>query len=282
MANAKTIYDDILKMLRSKWDASEAESQAYILLEHFYRMGRPEVLSRREIPDDADTDDRVKTAIERILKDEPIQYVIGMADFYGRKFTVNPDVLIPRPETEELVYLIISQHKNTPNLKLLDIGTGSGIIPITLAKELETAEVYALDISEAALATAQRNAKLNSADVHFICQDILQKEPAVPPCDIWVSNPPYVLELEKPTMMPHVVAHEPSIALFVPNHDPLVFYRRIANLAARHLKQGGKLYLEINEAFGKQTAQLLIENGFDEVTVHQDMQGKDRIVSARK
>ena len=222
---------------------------------------------------------RIEAGIERLAKGEPLQYVVGRMEYIGMDFQVTPDVLIPRPETEELVWWIAADQQGK-EINILDIGTGSGCIAISLARMLPKATVYATDISEKALALATLNAKHNNVKVHFIHNDILNDYASLPPIrfDIIVSNPPYITEKEKALMHRNVLEHEPHLALFVPNEEPLRFYKAIAQLAAA-FKTPVTTYLEINEAFGKETAELFTAVGF-EVQVRKDINDKERMVRA--
>ena len=217
--------------------------------------------------------------IERIRQHEPVQYILGEAPFLGRNFKVSPAVLIPRPETEELVSHII-QENSQPDLSILDIGTGSGCIAITLQKELAAARVDALDISQQALDIAHANAQRCRSAIHLIQADILDDSLPDYRWDIIVSNPPYVRLSEQQWMQQHVLAYEPSQALFVSDEEPLIFYRKIASLALVHLKPGGRLYLEINEAFGRSVSHLLAKAGLEAIRLQQDLRGKDRWIAA--
>lgn len=217
--------------------------------------------------------------LERLKTGEPIQYVLGKAPFYGREFLVNPDTLIPRNETEELVHLIIKENK-APGLKILDVGTGSGCIPITLALEMDNPEVHAIDFAEPVLRIAEQNALALRAHVHFERCDILLQTPNLTGLDILVSNPPYVLESDKSQMHPNVLAHEPWSALFVPDEDPLLFYRVIAQKGAQLLRPGGKIYFEIHESQGESIQTLLTDLGYLQATIFQDLNGKNRMCSA--
>jgi release factor glutamine methyltransferase len=212
----------------------------------------------------------------------PIQYLLGKTEFYGLTFCVSPDVLIPRPETEELVQWILSEAEHFENLTILDIGTGSGCIPVTLAKHLPQAQISAIDVSEAALQMAQKNAQMNQVSVALIQQDILQTEKLNDTYNIIVSNPPYVRELEKAEIRPNVLEHEPHLALFVPDDDALKFYRKIAELAMVHLSPNGLLFFEINQYLGTQTVELLHEIGFESVELRKDLYGNDRMIRAIK
>ncbi|RZM22691.1 MAG: peptide chain release factor N(5)-glutamine methyltransferase [Pedobacter sp.] len=221
-----------------------------------------------------------ESIIDKLILEQPIQYVLGVAHFYGLTFSVNPSVLIPRPETEELVDWIIKTAKNSPDLTpLLDIGTGSGCIAISLKANLPHAEMYALDTSSAALAVTAENAVLNATEVKLIHADIrnFKDEQRY---GLIVSNPPYVRELEKDSMHAQVLAHEPHLALFVSNEDPLVFYKAIADFALINLLANGFLFFEINEYLGDETVSMLKDKGFTNVELRKDMQGKDRMIKA--
>jgi release factor glutamine methyltransferase len=215
----------------------------------------------------------------RLKNNEPLQYVTGYADFYNLKFKVNNSVLIPRPETEELVYWILKDHKHQAILRLLDIGTGSGCIPITLKKERSVWDITALDIDENALAVAKENADLNKTAIFFIKTDILNPKHDVltQKFDIIVSNPPYVLAKDKNEMRANVLDFEPHLALFVPDNDPLLFYRHILDFSIKNLNENGKLYFEIHADLGEQTRNLCLQY-FKNVTLEQDMSGRDRMI----
>ncbi len=219
-----------------------------------------------------------RNIVKRLQNHEPVQHITGEVEFYGLPFMVNSDVLVPRPETEELVDLILNKTEDT-KLNILDIGTGSGCIPISLKTNLNQATVTAIDISEKALETASKNANLNNVDIAFVEKDILNKDLSdLPKQDIIISNPPYVLESDKQQMSKNVLDFDPHLALFVDDSTPLLFYKRITELAKLNLNPGGKLYFEIHENFGKETEDVLKENGFTNTRIIKDLQGKDRIV----
>ncbi len=226
--------------------------------------------------------------MEELKTGKPLQYVLGETEFYGLRFKVNPSVLIPRPETEELVEWIISDlpkpKTSIEGLKIIDIGTGSGCIPISLKKNLPEAQLFALDISPEALDVSIQNAALNQTTVNFIQADILNllnKQLIAEKFGIIVSNPPYVTDAEKEQMLPNVLQHEPHLALFVPDNDPLIFYKAIADFAIKHLDTTGSLYLEINENLGEETVQLLKQMGFKKIVLRQDLSGKDRMIRSQ-
>jgi release factor glutamine methyltransferase len=224
-------------------------------------------------------------AVKELKTHKPIQYVLGKSDFYGLKFKVNEHVLIPRPETEELVDLIIKEFQVSDfksQISILDIGTGSGCIPIALKKNLTNTSIYALDISRDALEVAQQNAKMNEVEVDFVLDDILNPKSLIlnPDSlfDIIVSNPPYVRISEKEEMQKNVLDHEPHLALFVSDNDPLLFYKAIADFAIKKLNPDGKIYFEINYMYGEELKQLLESKGFKNVLLLKDINNKNRIL----
>lgn len=229
--------------------------------------------------------DRVEQIVERLKQSEPIQYIIGETTFYHLPFWVNPNVLIPRPETEELVDLIIKDFPGKP-IRILDIGTGSGCIAISLANYLPESAVTAIDISQSALDTAGENAKRNNVSISFIQTDIVDEPQAEANIretfDLIVSNPPYIKESEKASMGENVLLHEPRQALFVPDTDPLLFYRAIAGLGRKKLTENGFLYFEINAQCGQETVNLLKSTGYKEIELIRDISGKDRIIKAKR
>ena len=222
--------------------------------------------------------------LSELMLGKPIQYILGVTEFYGLPFLVNENVLIPRPETEELVELILKEEgkgkREKGKVRVLDIGTGSGCIPIALKKNLPNADVYAIDISEKALATAQKNAEFNTVAIHFLLKNILETEDLGQQFDIIVSNPPYVRHLEKAEIKPNVLEFEPHLALFVDDNDALLFYRKITELAIKNLNPNGKLYFEINQYLGKETVALIESFGFKNVDLIKDIYGNDRMISA--
>ncbi len=276
--NSKLVLEKIKNSIAEFETESEAEAIAFLILEDHFQISRMDVLMEKEIKTSISIDEKINSILSELKSGKPIQHILGKVEFYGRQFLVNPNVLIPRRETEELVHLILENNPDLSEQLIVDIGTGSGIIPITIAKERKHCEVYAVDISSSALATAKRNASLNHANVSFIQADILVEDLNLPKSNIWISNPPYVLEKEKAEMQTKVFEHEPANALFVPNHDALKFYERITQLASQHLIKGGELYFEINEQFGREVKRLMEEKGFRDVKVMGDMQGKDRFV----
>ena len=260
----------------TQYEPAEAENLIFWLLEHHVGMKRVDV---RLLTKGEEFSPMLLADFERLKSGEPIQYIFGKAPFYGREFLVTPDTLIPRNETEELVHLIIKENP-MPGLKIMDIGTGTGCIPITLALEMKTPEVYGLDISDAALQIAKRNAERLLANVKFEHCDILLQTPSTGDLDILVSNPPYVPEWDKQQMHENVVVHEPWIALFVPDGDPMLFYRTIAKKGRQMLKPEGKIYFEIYEHYADKVEKLLVDLGYQSVKILTDLNGKKRMSSA--
>lgn len=262
-------------------DENERHSISYLIMDHLFGIDRTALAMNESQQFSAGKLDEMKAIVDRLNSHEPIQYILGEADFYGRKFYVDPNVLIPRAETELLVDLTVKDnHVGQPDV--LDIGTGSGCIAISLKLELSGASVTGVDIEEKALQCAMKNAARYGADIDWDQVDILAGK-LTPLCyDIVVSNPPYVRESERALMLKNVIDYEPHSALFVSDRDPLMFYRAIAGKAYDALRDGGKIYLEINEAFGEEVVNLLKTAGFEEVHVIRDLQQKDRIVKAIK
>lgn len=221
--------------------------------------------------------------LDKLKSGMPVQYATGRTEFYGLEFKVSPAVLIPRPETEELVAWMLQEIKEKPQTgkRVLDIGTGSGCIAVTLKKNLPDANVFALDVSKAALEVAHTNAEGNAVEINFIEADIMKFVPVEPvPYTTIVSNPPYVTQADKALMHNRVTGFEPHTALFVPEQEPLLFYEAIADFAYRHLIKDGLLFFEINESFGQEVLELLMHQGFDAIELRKDMQGKDRMIKA--
>lgn len=277
----RSVQQTIVETIKSLYGEDEATAISYHLLEDLLGVSRGEILSDSRGVSVIEQG-KIQQALQRLLNHEPLQYVTGKAHFYGLQFKVNRHVLIPRPETEELVQLILqSPVANRTSPSILDIGTGSGCIPIAIKKNLPAASVFAIDISADALTVAKENAAINKVEVPFIEADILgpgmdQKIPQQ--FDVIVSNPPYITHNERHEMQSNVLEHEPHLALFVPDNDPLLFYKAITGFATRHLQKDGSLYFEINAAYGNEVASYMIQQGFTVVQVIKDMQGKDRMV----
>jgi release factor glutamine methyltransferase len=282
---AEKIYTDSLSTV---YDRREAASLAWLSISYVCKLEKAAYLNLKDTEIPHDNYQSLLNILEELKTGKPFQYIIGETEFYGLNFKVNPSVLIPRPETEELVEWILSDVRNSKTsvkgLKIIDIGTGSGCIPISLKKNLPEAQLYALDISTEALDISKQNAATNNTRVHFIQDNILNpvnRELREEKFGILVSNPPYVTDAEKQQMLPNVLEHEPHLALFVPNDDPLIFYRAIANFALKHSYKNGSLYLEINENMGEDTVQLLKQMGFKNIELRQDLSGKDRMIKSQ-
>lgn len=261
----------------TQYESTEAQNLVNWLLEHHLGLRRVDMMHFME---EKDLPMELKHDFDRLKTGEPIQYVLGIGPFYGREFKVSPATLIPRNETEELVHLIIKENPK-PKLRVLDIGTGTGCIPITLALELKEPEVFGIDVSMAALEIAKNNAKAFHAKVSFFLCDIINEDPDVTALDILVSNPPYIPLEEKGQMHANVLDYEPDLALFVSDEDPLIFYKIIAEKGKKLLKPLGKIYFEINERFGLPVSNLLLSLGYKNVRIIQDLNVKDRIVSGQ-
>lgn len=271
----------LIQTLTPLHGVAEARAIVYALLEDVFGLSKTDVLLGRFEGLSAMEKARFKECAARLSQGEPLQYVVGTAPFGDLRFEVTPSTLIPRPETLELVEWVAADEQVRPALRLLDIGTGSGCIAISLAKLLPQATVSAWDISAEALAVARRNAERNGVAVDFKQVDVLHVTEAET-YDCIVSNPPYICEAEKAEMTDSVLLHEPHTALFVPNTDPLRFYRAIAELGMRCLSPGGTLYFEINRAYGAETCNLLRDLGFRDVELRKDFYGNDRMVKAGK
>ena len=270
--------------LNSLYHKEEAEAIFLITLQHFLHLKRADyLLKKQQAIAEKDLTVMLKV-LDQLKIGEPIQYILGETLFYGLTFKVNPSVLIPRAETEELVDWIIEKSQEFPVQSILDMGTGSGCIAISLKKNFPKAKLYALDISEASLTTAEANAIVNQVNINFIHDDILKVGLSTPeaPYSIIVSNPPYIKMDEKPAMHQNVLANEPHHALFVSDEKPLIFYEAIADFALKNLTDGGLLFFEINEHLGQQTVSLLKEKEFSNIELKQDMQGKDRMICCQK
>ena len=270
----------------------ECLSFLQLLLEDRLGLTRVQTALKPQLKIASEDLDYLRDAIEELGKERPIQYILGKTQFYGLEFTVNEQVLIPRPETEELVDWILQelaiQNKSDEKLTVLDIGTGSGCIAVSLAKHLANADVYALDISSTALQLAKENASSNKVEIYPIESDILNvnqirdADERALQFDVIVSNPPYVLEDEKKEIKTNVLDYEPHLALFVNDPNPLLFYEKIAVLAQQHLKQNGHLFFEINQYLGTQTVDLLSAKGFSSPILRKDLSQNDRMIMTTK
>ena len=263
------------------YDSREIEGMTRIIFEDVLLWQPVDIVMRdgEQLPEFFDS--RLASIIARLKQHEPLQYILGKARFHGHSFAVTPATLIPRSETEQLVDMIVDENPGS-DLAVLDIGTGSGCIAISLARALKFAQVTATDVSPDALAVAQQNATALKTRVRFIEQDILTCSAPSQAWDIIVSNPPYITEQEKATMERNVLDYEPHSALFVPNDDPMLFYRPIAAYASRSLKNGGRLYLEINRAMAQQVSDILRQAGLSNIHIHNDFNGNNRFITATK
>jgi release factor glutamine methyltransferase len=281
----------ISESIQAIYGADEAKAIAQLVLCHVCGVSKVQLILKKQDPLYTMEERSVNLILSELINGRPVQYILGETEFYGLQIKVTPSVLIPRPETEELVEWVLKEAEglefggkgNDSGIKsILDIGTGSGCIPIALKKHLPEAGVYGLDVSAKALEVARENAALNDVDVQFICTDILQpvthKPTAVNCYDIIVSNPPYITQSEKERMHQNVLDHEPHLALFVSDEDPLLFYKAIADFALNYLAEKGRLFLEINEFLGDQTLAMLQEKGFKNAVLRKDLQGKDRMI----
>lgn len=281
----KQIKRNFYSELEKSYPKTEIESFFYLIMDAYYGLKRVDITLNplKEF----NIDDKFHKVLNDLTNQIPIQYILGFTEFYGMNFRVNQHVLIPRPETEELVeWILLNQpQKKNNNLTVLDIGTGSGCIAISLAKNLPNAQVFGLDVSKEALCTANLNSLDNQVTVNFIEDDILDSVfniHSLDKFDVIVSNPPYVRESEKELMNNNVLENEPHLALFVNDENPLLFYNRIADFAKENLVQNGKLYFEINQYLAKETMSLLKEKGFGSIELKKDIFGKDRMIKAKK
>jgi release factor glutamine methyltransferase len=272
----------ILNQLRSIYSEGEASQIADWVMEKITGSIKTERMLYKNAALAPSEEIQLNDSVQRLMQHEPVQYVLNESWFCGFKFYVDKNVLIPRPETKELVEWIVTSTKSPGSeLKVLDIGTGSGCIPISLKRKLEKAEVWSCDISEEAIAVARKNAIALGTEVNFIQLDFLDQKQwmQLPSFDIIVSNPPYIPEKDKATMQPNVLNYEPGSALFVPDNDPLVFYKAIAEFGKRHLNEGGAIYFEIHEELGFSISTLLKTNGYS-AEIKKDMQQKDRMIKS--
>jgi release factor glutamine methyltransferase len=271
--------------LKELYPPGEIRSFIGLIMDHVCGLQTYQVLMGKGKELSATQTHAVRQIVERLKREEPIQYILGKTSFGGLNFLVDRRVLIPRPETEELVAFIVKE-QDGKKVRILDIGTGSGCIAVALAHNLPGSDVVAVDVSEDALERAAENARINKAGVSFIQTDILLPQQAAQDIastfDLIVSNPPYVQESEKATMGKNVLLYEPLQALFVADSDPLAFYRAIARFSEKKLRDDGVLYFEINALFGRETLDLLTEEGYAKTELIRDLSGKDRIIKARK
>ncbi len=280
IADVRSFYKGKLLDL---YDDNEADSLLFMLFADFAKLTKSDIIL---YPDKTISESellKIHFAVRDLLNNKPVQYILGKAEFYGLTFQVGPDVLIPRPETEELVDIVIRENKDFDNLKILDIGTGSGCIAISLKKNLPSALITAIDVSSTALDYAKKNALINEADIIFKKVNFLNEKEinALPEFDIVISNPPYVRRQEIKFMKKNVYAYEPDKALFVEDDDPLIFYKAIAGFAKEKLIPGGSIYCEINQYLDEETSEIFYGAGFQRVEVIRDVNDNNRILIAR-
>jgi release factor glutamine methyltransferase len=271
-----------LQKLETLYPETEILSFFYLLLEHHFGTKKIDLALEPELMRKEWPEKRFSEALHQLLEEIPIQYVVGYAEFAGLKFKVNENALIPRPETEELVAWMLESIDKSQPLRILDIGTGSGCIPITLSLQIPSAEIHAVDVSEKALELARENAQRLGAEVRFFNLDILTVESLAENYDVIVSNPPYVRLSEKNEMRGNVLKHEPDLALYVRDEDPLLFYKKIAVLGKGALTENGMLFFEINENLAEPTSEALSNLSYESIEVRKDIYGKNRMIRAIK
>ena len=278
----RTFFTEVLSEI---YPQTEIDSFFFLIMEEKLKLQRIDTVLKPNFQISDAIFKELETIVNQLKKEKPIQYILGKTEFYGMPLKVDENTLIPRPETEELVDWVLNEdshlenHK-TKNLSILDIGTGTGCIPISLAKNLPQANISAIDISENALKIAKQNAILNEVEINFSKIDILKTTTLWQKFDIIVSNPPYVRELEKVEMQNNVLHNEPHLALFVSDENPLIFYDKIADVAKQHLTKNGLLFFEINQYLGQETLKLLAEKGFTNIKLRKDLFGNERMVKA--
>ncbi len=277
---SKELYRNYLLQLQDLYSLQEATVITDWVFESIAQISRADLIKNPGLNLSENSKAQLQSAFQQLMQHRPVQYVLGLAWFYRLAFKVNEQVLIPRPETEELVNLVIGLRKSLlTDPAILDIGTGSGCIPIALKKHMPAARVSSIDISKHALSLATENAHTHNTDIHFIEMDFLDESKwgTLPDFDIIVSNPPYIPESEKQLIAPNVLAYEPHAALFVPDNDPLLFYKKIAAFAQTHLKPNGSICMEIHENFSDAVAELF-KQSYPQVVIKQDGYGKNRMI----
>ena len=285
MKTIKDVFIDFKQALTTVYDANEIEALTLMVISEITNLSNGQIKAFPEKEITLEQAERFNNIRSRLQTGEPVQYILGYTEFYGLPFKVTPSVLIPRPETEELVeWVLTCVDKSQPEINMLDIGTGSGCIAISLKKNLPKAQVSAIDISTGALDVAKQNAVLNEVDIKFIEADILNPSTfsLQYPAQIIISNPPYVTLHDKMQMHANVTDFEPHTALFVPEDNPLLFYKAIADFAVEKLKPNGLLFLEINESLGNETVEMLKVKGFKNIELRKDMSGRDRMIKATR
>ncbi len=284
----KDLSNDYVKELYNYYDKREADQIMNILLEYLFEITRNELIMSPDVRLSESEILKLHMAVKQLLKMKPVQYITGEVEFMDLKFKVNSDVLIPRQETEELIHLILNTEKGN-GFRILDIGTGSGCIAISLFSKLINPEVFAMDISLPALKVAKENAVMNSAKISFINHDILKplnvkkfKNLPIKKLDFIISNPPYVTNKDKLLMSNNVLEFEPHEALFVPDNDPLIYYEAVLKFADIYLKPAGRIYFEINESYSSEMKTLFDKFSYADVTIHKDLRGKERFITGKK
>lgn len=279
-------YSQIKKIfhqqLKEIYIENDIDSLFFIALEYVTSISKIEYILQKEEEISEEKLIELKFILEELTKNKPIQYITKNAYFYGLNFYVNEKVLIPRQETNELVDWVLMSVTHSKPIKILDIGTGSGCIAITLKKNLPLSEVFAIDISNEAIQVAQKNANNNEVEINFLQKNILEINDLKSNFDIIISNPPYVLELEKLEMAPNVLDNEPHLALFVPDNNPLLFYEKITEIALKNLTEDGMLFFEINQYLSAETKKMIENKGFKNVTLRKDLQENYRMILAKK
>ena len=279
-------YSQIKKIfhqqLKEIYIENEIDSLFFIALEYVISISKIEYILQKEEEISEEKLIELKFILEELTKNKPIQYITKNAYFYGLNFYVNEKVLIPRQETNELVDWVLMSVTHSKPIKILDIGTGSGCIAITLKKNLPLSEVFAIDISNEAIQVAQKNANNNEVEINFLQKNILEINDLQKKFDIIISNPPYVRELEKLEMAPNVLDNEPHLALFVPDNNPLLFYEKITEIALKNLTEDGMLFFEINQYLSAETKKMIENKGFKNVTLRKDLQENYRMILAKK
>ena len=287
MQSIKDVFVEFKAKLNALYGVQEASALALTVLNEVSGLSNAYLKAFPEQELTSPQWENINDILTQLTTGKPLQYILGHTEFYGLPFKVNPSVLIPRPETEELVeWVLKSELSKTDEINILDIGTGSGCIAISLKKNLRATNVWAIDISADALTTAKENAALNQVKINFIEADILQASSTfhlLPlTFNLIISNPPYVTPADKQLMHTNVTDFEPHTALFVPQNDPLLFYKAIADVAMERLPAGGFLFFEINESYGADTVKMLTDKQFKQVSLRKDMSGRDRMVKAIK
>lgn len=278
----KSFHNKFIAELLGIYSGEEAGAMASILMQDVLGLSRADVVMKGDENIDAGKLRFLNDVLTRLKNEEPLQYILGRTEFYGLDILLNPDVLIPRSETEELIAWVLNT-VNTETPKILDFGTGSGCIPLALKKNLPKSKITGVDKSQKALKLAKKNARSLNLDVEFLAFDILRDAPSkMGTVDVVVSNPPYVRFSEREKMTSNVLKYEPHMALFVKDEDPLIFYRKIADIGKQILKESGLLFFEINEEFGNEILSLLRDKGYENTELRKDLNGKDRMVKALK